>query len=100
MSMTDAELEKLAQRTAKAMRENRKDCGERSGTCLIYTDDAEKVKFHLDQHIFLGWLIGWVDPARKETKALVIKGLVLLFFIIAATVVYLIAPTSLKGIIK
>lgn len=96
--MTPKDHEAIAELTAKALRKDRDDCDERSGHCLIYTADPQKVQLHLDQHTFLAWLMGWVNPARKETKSIVIK--IFVYFLLAAIVagIYLFAPSSIKGL--
>lgn len=100
MSLTPQDHKAIAEETVKALRGDRKDCGDRAGSCLIYTDDPDKVKLHLDQHTFVSWLMGWVNPARKETKSFLIKGFVLALFAFIAAIAYLFTPLSVKGIFK
>ena len=100
MSLTEREQDAIAEKTAKALQRNRNECGDHPEPCLIYTNDPKVRKRHLDDHEFLSWFMGWVNPARKETKSFLIKGFVLVFFAIIAAIVYLATPLSLKGILK
>ncbi len=96
VSLTQREKD-IAEHVAKSVIKNQDDCNSDSRSCLIYTNEPKVRDKHLKQHVFVEWLMGWVDPARKQTKSLLIKGFVLLFFAVIAGAIYLATPLRLKG---